>query len=172
MSAPKAEAAGHPTLVRCRCGHVSLHHGEVLGQTDCRKRKCPCPGWQPTERQCLECGATWDADGPEACPEEATHSDMAAIIRQAIHNSHDQTYRFPEDVEAHVERVTALLARERDEARAVVERVRALVRNEKADEFRAEAARGVAQLPYANNRYVRLLDDIRAVIDTATSEGA
>lgn len=56
--------------------------------------------------------------------------------------------------------------------RGVVAAVEGLARSEQADRFRDEAARGVAQMPYASNRYLRLLDDLRAALDgTQSGEG-
>ncbi len=48
------------------------------------------------------------------------------------------------------------------------EDVAALVTGPTADAWHDEAARGTAVLPYASNRYVRLVDDIRAALARGT----
>ena len=45
--------------------------------------------------------------------------------------------------------------------------VEALVNSAEAEKFRDDACRHVVQQPYADNRYVRLLDDIRALLRDA-----
>lgn len=47
---------------------------------------------------------------------------------------------------------------------AVVERVDAVVHAPETDRFRAEANQHTVEQPYADNRYVRLLDDLRALV--------
>lgn len=54
-------------------------------------------------------------------------------------------------------------------AESALAAVRALVTSEQAEQYRDEACRGVVALPYASNRYVRLLDDLRAVLPAPTS---
>jgi hypothetical protein len=48
---------------------------------------------------------------------------------------------------------------------ALRERLEAIVRDPQADLYRDEATRHAVAQPYADNRYVRLLDDVRAVLD-------
>jgi len=48
---------------------------------------------------------------------------------------------------------------------ALQERLEAIVRSPEADQYRDEATRHAVAQPYADNRYVRLLDDVRAVLD-------
>ena len=59
-------------------------------------------------------------------------------------------------------------AEERGEAAEAAEAkltaIRELVHSAAADQYRDEACRGVVELPYASNRYVRLLDDVRALL--------
>lgn len=62
--------------------------------------------------------------------------------------------------------IEALLA-ERDRLAAAVERVEALVFSDQSDQFRSEAARGKVALPYASNRYLWLLDDLRSALSDA-----
>ena len=52
-------------------------------------------------------------------------------------------------------------------ATRAVAAVEALVFSEQADEYRAAACQHVVAQPYADNRYVRLLDDVRAAIAAA-----
>jgi hypothetical protein len=59
--------------------------------------------------------------------------------------------------------VNRLLAR--DTLRARVAAVERIVRDPQADTYRDEATRHAVAQPYADNRYVRLLDDVRAVLD-------
>lgn len=53
---------------------------------------------------------------------------------------------------------------ERDQDRAVLEQIRKLVHSPEAEERRNDACRHVVSQPYADNRYVRLLDDIREAL--------
>lgn len=54
---------------------------------------------------------------------------------------------------------------ERDALRAQVAAVAALAHSDESDRFRKEAALGRVTLPYASNRYMQLLDRIRAALD-------
>ena len=57
------------------------------------------------------------------------------------------------------------------ELAGLVAKIEALAHSPETDKYRDEACRGVVALPYASNRYVRLLDDLRALIpaDAATA---
>lgn len=52
-------------------------------------------------------------------------------------------------------------------AERVIERVKSLVESPEATTYRDEATRHVVAQPYADNRYVRLLDAIRDVVRDA-----
>lgn len=71
----------------------------------------------------------------------------------------------PEDLKAELEKARARA----EAAESALAAVRALVTSEQANQYRDEACRGVVALPYASNRYVRLLDDIRAALATPTT---
>lgn len=58
-------------------------------------------------------------------------------------------------------------ADEADRDRAALDQVRTLLHSEQVEKFRDEAARGTVALPYASNRYMRLVDDLRAAIGGA-----
>lgn len=49
---------------------------------------------------------------------------------------------------------------------ATLDRLRMLVFSEEASRFRDEASRHVVGQPYADNRYLRLLDDVRRILGT------
>ena len=53
-----------------------------------------------------------------------------------------------------------------ERAEAALADLRALAHSPESDKFRDEACRNAVALPYASNRYVRLLDDLRALLDT------
>lgn len=71
-----------------------------------------------------------------------------------------------EIAEATLAEVRALHTRDRER----LAKVEALVRGTEVDEWRREAAMGTAELPYANNRYFRLVDDLRAALATFSEE--
>lgn len=69
-------------------------------------------------------------------------------------------------------RMRAELAEAKAEVQRLRERVEAverLVTSPEANQFRDEAARGSAKLPYASNRYLRLVDDLRRVLAVGDS---
>jgi len=49
-------------------------------------------------------------------------------------------------------------------------KLRRLAYAPETDVYRDEACRGTVQQPYANNRYIRLLDDLRALVREVTGE--
>jgi hypothetical protein len=70
----------------------------------------------------------------------------------------------PPERRAHVAAALADAGLLADDSESMLTRIRALVHSTEADQYRDQACRHTVEQPYADNRYVRLLDAIRAAL--------